>query len=187
MNRVIPKAPRAPSIQYVDQDAPTIPLRAMDAERAQQILDRALRTRPDTLMPLAADATLDRFVASGTDESDADITLRMTTRRELRVRSIARRAVFATIVVALALLVAAAFRSRPMSASVLGMEHRAPRRDIGVLLVPDATGSPIFLDEVRVGVAPGPLDVACGAHRVRIGEKGSTRVIDIPCEGRVTL
>lgn len=185
---MIPKAPRAPSIQYVDQDAPTIPLRGLDPARAQEILDRAaLRNKPDTLMPLAADATLQRFVASGLDDSDADVTLRMVTRRELRVRSVARWAVLGTIVAALAILVVAAARPARSTASVIGMDHQNPRRDLGTLTVPGVAGVAIFVDDARVGVTPGPIEVACGARRIRIGEGGSTRVVDVPCEGRVEL
>lgn len=188
MTRVIPKAPRAPSIRYVDQDAPTIPLRGLDEARAKEILDRAaLRNKPDTLMPLAADATLERFVASELDESDADITLRMVTRREMRVRAVARWAVLGTVAAALAILAVAALRPRASAASVMAMDHRNPRRDLGSLVVPGVTAVPIFVDDERVGLAPGPIDVACGARRVRIGESGSTRVIDVPCEGRVEL
>jgi hypothetical protein len=185
---VIPRPPRAPSIRYVDDDAPTIPLRGLDAARATEVLEKAaLRGKPDTLMPTAADATLDRFVASELDDSDADLTLRMTTARELRVRAVGRRAVVLAIAAALAVLAVAALRARPTRALVLGAEHKNPHRDVGLLVVPEPRDAVIFVDDVRVGVSPDPIELACGTRRVRIGETGRTRAIDVPCEGRVEL
>ena len=185
---VIPKAPRTPAIHYVDDDAETVPLRGLDEASAKLILDRAaLRGRLDTLMPIAADATVDRFVASDLDDSDADITARMNTVRERRVRTVARRAVVLTIAAALAILAVAALRSRPTQTLVFGQEHRNPRRDVGVLVVPDRKREIVFVDDARAGVCPEPIELACGAHRVRIGEAGSTRTVDVPCDGRIEL
>jgi len=171
VSSVIPKAPRPPSIRYVDQDAPTIPLRGLDEARARAILSRI-----DTLMPIAAEV----------DDSDADITLRVTTKRELRVRAIGRRVVVVALVAAVALLLASALRPRSAT-HVLGAERQAKRRDVGVLVVPSAPDVVIFDDDGRAGVAPEPIEVTCGARRVRIGEHGSTRTVDVPCEGRVEL
>ncbi|MBI2391551.1 MAG: hypothetical protein HYV09_18325 [Deltaproteobacteria bacterium] len=165
----------------------TIPLRGLDSERARKILEHEALRRTDTLIPLSSDATLERFVASQPDETDADITLRMTTRRELRVRAIARRAVVATLVAALAILALGAARSPAPAVSPIAGEYRPVRRDVGVLSVPDAAGVPVFVDDARVGIAPGPFEVACGVRRVRIGGQGSTRMVDVPCDGRVQL
>jgi hypothetical protein len=111
----------------------------------------------------------------------------MTTARELRVRAVGRRAVVLAIAAALAVLAVAALRARPTRALVLGAEHKNPHRDVGVLVVPEPRDAVIFVDDVRVGVSPDPIELECGTRRVRIGETGRTRPIDVPCEGRVEL
>lgn len=170
---VIPKAPRAPTIRYVDQDAPTIPLRGLDEARARAILSRV-----DTLMPLAA----------ALDELDDDISRRATAKRELRVRSIGRRVVGLALVAGLALLAFSVVRARArVVAHVMGSERDSRPRETGVLVAPNEKGVVIFVDGARAGVAPEPVEVPCGVRRVRFGESGSTRTVDVPCDGRLEL
>jgi len=166
---VIPKATRAPRINYVDDEAATIPMRGLDVARAQAILDRVALRKPDTLMPVEA----------APEASEAD--------RTARVRIHGRRALVAVLVAAVAILIVSALRAQPMSTHVLGAERQAARRDVGVLVVAGEKDVVVFVDGARAGVAPDPIEVSCGVHKVRIGDHGSTREVDVPCEGRLEL
>ncbi len=182
----------APRITYVDDDAATLPRRALTAARARELLAEedptlkvpALSRRTTTLNPVMADATLERFLASPTVDDSDELSVMSTT--SLRVRRVARFAV-AGIVAASAALLANGNYTRAQSFT-LGMDRPgAPEAD-GVLVGPESrSGETIFVDDRAVGTVPAPVTVACGVRTVRIGRAGSVRAIDVPCGGRVTL
>ena len=71
-------SPRITYVDDVDDEAPTLPKKALSAERAQQVLN-AVSKRTKTLAPVTADATLERFIASpiadDSDELSANVRL----------------------------------------------------------------------------------------------------------------
>ncbi|MEO6420485.1 MAG: hypothetical protein ABIP39_13800, partial [Polyangiaceae bacterium] len=50
-----------------------------------------------------------------------------------------------------------------------------------------AMGHRIFVDGKVVGEGPGVYLVRCGAHRVRVGSKGKSTVVEVPCGGEITV
>ena len=46
-------------------------------------------------------------------------------------------------------------------------------------------GRRIFVDDRAVGETPAAVAVPCGLHRVRVGSRGKTMTVDVPCEGEV--
>ena len=53
--------------------------------------------------------------------------------------------------------------------------------------VRSAPGRRIFVDERTVGETPSAVLVACGVHRVRVGSRGATTTVDVPCGGEVIV
>lgn len=188
----------APRITYVDDDAATVPRRALTAARARALLAEddptmkmpALSGRTTTLNPVIADATLERFLASPLcdelDESDESGELEVSSARGQGIRRVARFAVAVVVAAGLALLVTGDHTRA--QAFTLGMDRaRAPETD-GVLIGPASrAGETLFVDDRAVGLVPSPVTVACGVRSVRIGKAGAVRAIDVPCGGRITL
>ncbi len=50
-----------------------------------------------------------------------------------------------------------------------------------------ASGHRIFVDGKVVGEGPGVYSVRCGAHRVRIGSKGKSAIVDVPCGSEISI
>lgn len=50
-----------------------------------------------------------------------------------------------------------------------------------------ASGHRIFVDGKVVGEGPGVYSVRCGAHRIRIGSKGKTSIVDVPCGSEISV
>lgn len=50
-----------------------------------------------------------------------------------------------------------------------------------------APGRRIFVDERTVGETPTAVVVSCGSHRVRIGSRGKTTIVDVPCGGEIAV
>ncbi|GAC1542096.1 MAG: hypothetical protein NVS3B10_06560 [Polyangiales bacterium] len=48
-------------------------------------------------------------------------------------------------------------------------------------------GHRVFVDGRVVGEGPGPLEVPCGRHAVKVGSGGKTQSLDLPCGGETTL
>ena len=44
----------------------------------------------------------------------------------------------------------------------------------------------MFVDGKVVGEGPGPFEVACGAHVVKVGSSGKEQKLDVPCGGEIT-
>jgi len=59
---------------------------------------------------------------------------------------------------------------------------------MGSVITSAATpGRRIFVDQRTVGQTPEAVLVKCGLHRVRLGSAGKTVMIDVPCEGEVSV
>jgi hypothetical protein len=64
----------------------------------------------------------------------------------------------------------------------------APAATTGTLSTSGAApGRRIFVDDRTVGETPKAIVVPCGSHRVRVGSRGATAVIDVPCGGEINL
>ena len=50
-----------------------------------------------------------------------------------------------------------------------------------------APGRRIFVDERTVGQTPETVVVKCGSRAIKLGSAGSTRTIDVPCGGEITV
>ena len=50
-----------------------------------------------------------------------------------------------------------------------------------------APGRRIFVDERTVGQTPEAVVVKCGSRAIRLGSAGSTRTVDVPCGGEITV
>lgn len=50
-----------------------------------------------------------------------------------------------------------------------------------------APGRRIFVDERALGETPNVVVVPCGSHRIRVGSRGNTNVLDVPCGGEVSV
>ena len=154
-----------PRITYVDDDDnnPTLKL-------------PALSKRTTTLNPLASEP--------GRAELGRDEPGPVTT-RELRVRRVARWFIGSVVVMSTVVL-AAGYRIAREQHFTLGAAHKNRAKTTGEFLAPDSNET-VFVDDTPAGRAPDTLTIPCGLRRIRLGDKGTTRSIDIPCGGRVTL
>jgi serine/threonine-protein kinase len=50
-----------------------------------------------------------------------------------------------------------------------------------------APGRRIFVDERTVGQTPDAVLVKCGTRAIKVGSSGSTRQVDVPCGGEITV
>jgi serine/threonine-protein kinase len=50
-----------------------------------------------------------------------------------------------------------------------------------------APGRRIFVDDRTVGETPNVVVLPCGSHRVRVGSRGTTMILDVPCGGEITV
>jgi serine/threonine protein kinase len=50
-----------------------------------------------------------------------------------------------------------------------------------------APGRRIFVDERTVGQTPEAVVVKCGSRAIRLGSAGTTRTVDVPCGGEITV
>lgn len=152
----------APKITYVEDDNdPTLKM-------------PALSQRTTTLVPVSADDTW------------FNPTLQMVSPRELRVRRVARWVALGVVSLSAVFLAVAA--QQPTHVSTLGADHQRVDDSSGEIVGPESrTGETVFVDDAAIGKVPSPLKVECGLRSIRIGEKGATRKIDVPCGGRVTL
>lgn len=48
-------------------------------------------------------------------------------------------------------------------------------------------GRRIFVDERTVGQTPEAVVVKCGTRQVKVGSTGSTRPVDVPCGGEISV
>ncbi len=75
-------------------------------------------------------------------------------------------------------------QARAAAAAKVSGEAKEPTRveTTGKLVTPaTAAAKTLFVDGITMGRAP--LDVSCGLHRVRVGERGETHPVDVPCGG----
>jgi hypothetical protein len=158
---VQPRGYAAPKITYLDDDNnPTVKL-------------RALSQRSTTLIPVSADDTW------------FNPTLQMVSPRELRVRRMARWTVAGVVAISAVVLGIAA--EQPPHSVTLGADHQRVDLDVGEIVGPESrAGETMFVDDVAVGKV-GAIKVECGVRSVRVGDKGASRKIDVPCGGRITL
>lgn len=148
-----------PRITYLeDDDNPTLKM-------------PALSQRTTTLNPIAAGDLLASPSPSST--------------RELLVRRIARWFGGSAAVMSL-LVLGAGYGFAREQHFTLGAEHKRAAATTGELLVPESIDT-VFVDDAPAGRAPSPLTITCGLRRIRLGDKGTTRAIEMPCGGRVTL
>ncbi len=73
--------------------------------------------------------------------------------------------------------------------SVVAPPVVAAQSGSGTLVVsgPATHGFRVYVDGRLVGDAPQRVALPCGAHSLRIGSRGSTRQIDVPCGGELSL
>jgi hypothetical protein len=50
-----------------------------------------------------------------------------------------------------------------------------------------APGRRIFVDDRTVGETPNDVIVPCGSHRVRVGSRGTTSIVEVPCGGELNV
>lgn len=63
-----------------------------------------------------------------------------------------------------------------------------PPRTTGRIILPArAAGHRLFIDDRVVGEGQGVLPVACGRHLVKIGSRGKSQSVDVPCGGDVDV
>jgi hypothetical protein len=48
-------------------------------------------------------------------------------------------------------------------------------------------GHRVFVDGRVVGEGPGPLQVPCGSHEVKVGSLGTPKTLDLPCGAAITI
>jgi serine/threonine-protein kinase len=48
-------------------------------------------------------------------------------------------------------------------------------------------GRRIFVDRRTVGQTPEAVQVKCGSHEVKIGSTGHPVMVDVPCNGNITV
>ena len=60
--------------------------------------------------------------------------------------------------------------------------------DTGELQLTSATrGQPIFVDGHPVAAGPGNFRLSCGRHTIRVGSRGKSQTVVVPCGGSLTL